>query len=190
MMRSKQIRRKCRHCREFFFPDCHHRLTQVYCLEPDCRLACKTAQQRHWLRQGKNRYYFRGDEAVQRVRDWRQSHPGYWKKRTPVSQGTQVTEAQAVNPKHESCNVPIEPPSTLQDFWQTQEPGFIGLLSMITGSTLKEAIVGTAHNVVIQGRNILGLVLPGASQTKTVLNDYDPQTNPPARPTAEDPRQF
>jgi hypothetical protein len=127
---------------------------------------------------------------VERVRQWRKSHPGYWKKTTSVSHKAQVPRAQTLNPKHESCNVPTATPSTLQDSCLAADPAFIGLLSMITGSTLQEEIELTARNVLLQGRNILGLVLPGSGQTKTVLNDYDPQTHPAAGPAAADPREL
>jgi hypothetical protein len=61
---------------------------------------------------------------------------------------------------------------------------------MIMGSTLQEEIEVTARRVLLQGRNILGLALSGSSQTKTVFNHYDPQTNPAARAAAADPRQL
>jgi hypothetical protein len=189
-MNSKPVCRKCRHCRKFFFPDYRHSLTQLYCSAPDCRRACKAVQQRRWLRKGKNRDYFRGADHVERVRKWRQSHVGYWKKKTPISQEAQTPPTQTVNPKHESCNVPAVTARTLQDFCLVQDPDFIGLLSMITGSTLQEEIEVTARRVLLQGHNILGLVPPGSSQAKTRLNAYDPQTNPPARPVAADPHQF
>ena len=189
-MNLKQIRRKCRNCRKFFLPDYRHRFTQIYCSHPDCRRACKAAQQRRWLRKGNNRDYFRGAKAVEHVQQWRQNHPGYWRKKTPLSHGTQVAEVQAANLKLESCNVPAAAPSTLQVFCLVKDPAFIGLLSMITGSTLQEEIVVTARHVLLQGHNILGLAIPGSSQTKTVLNHYDPQTNPPPRPAAADPHQL
>ena len=189
-MRLKPCRRKCRHCRKFFLPDYRHRLTQHYCSAPECRRACKAELQRRWLRKGKNRDYFRGDQAVERVRQWRKSHPGYWKKKVPRSQPAQVPQSQPVNPEHESCNVPAATPSTLQDFCLAQDPAFIGLLSMITGSTLQEEIEVTARNVLLQGRNILGLALPGSRPNRTVSNHDDPQTHPPTRPVAADPRQL
>jgi hypothetical protein len=189
-MSLPQIRRKCRHCREFFIPDYRHRFTQFYCSKPDCRRACKATLQHRWLRKGKNRDYFRGDKAVQRVRDWRQSHPGYWKIKTPVSQSTQVIEPQVVKPQHESCNVPTTPPGTLKDFCLAQDPAFIGLLSMITGSTLQDEIAVTARQVLIQGRNIMGLAKPGPSQSKTEWNHYDSQTDSPAGPVAADSHQL
>jgi hypothetical protein len=177
-MRLKQFRRKCRHCRKFFVPDYRHRLTQLFCSDLGCRRACKAALQRRWLHKGGNRDYFRVDKAVERVREWRKSHPGYWRQKTFVSHEAQVPQVQAVNPKHESCNAPAAAPSTLQDSCLAADPAFIGLLSMITGSTLQEEIELTARKVLLQGRNILGLALPGSRQTKTVLNDYDPQTHP------------
>jgi hypothetical protein len=161
-MSLKQVRRKCRSCWKFFLPDYRHRSTQLYCFAPECRRACKLAQQRRWLSKGKNRYYFRGDEAVERVRQWRLSHPGYWKKKPPLSQSTQDIQAKAVNLKHESCSVPPAAASTLQDSCLAQDPAFIGLLSMITGSTLQEEIEVTARHVLLQGQNILGLALPGS----------------------------
>lgn len=189
-MSLKQLRRKCRHCRKFFFPDYRHRFTQRYCATPECRRACKAALQRRWLRKGTNRDYFRGAKAVQRVREWRQRHPGYWRKKPPVSQSGQAPHTQSVNPKHESCIVPAAAPRTLQDFCLAEDPAFIGLLSMLTGSTLQEEIELTARRVLLQGRNILGLARPASSQTQTVLNTYASQTNPPARPAATDPRQL
>jgi hypothetical protein len=190
-MSLKQIRRKCRHCRTFFIPDYRHRSTQFYCSCSECRAACKVAQQRGWLRKGKNRDYFRGEGEVERVRKWRLSHPGYWKKKTPLSQGTQVAVTKAINLEHESCNVPPSTPVALQDFWVPQQPGFIGLIAMITGSTLQDEIATTARNVIIHGQNILGLVPPGLSPTKTVImNQNDHQTNPPTGPAAADSHQL
>ena len=63
-----------------------------------------------------------------------------------------------------STNLVTYPPataSTLQDSCLAQDPAFIGLLSMITGSTLQEEIELTARHVLLQGQNILGLALPG-----------------------------
>jgi hypothetical protein len=64
------------------------------------------------------------------VRKWRQAHPGYWKKKTPVSESTQIAAPQAVNPVQSSCNVPRSPLGTLQDFCLAKDPGFIGLIAM------------------------------------------------------------
>jgi len=165
-MSQKPKRRKCRCCSEFFFPDRRNHDRQHYCGKPACRQASKLASQRRWLRKPANRDYFRDPENVNRVRAWRQAHPGYWKTKNPPSQSTQVIPPQGLNPVQSSCNVPPSPHSTLQDFWLAKEPGFIGLIAMITGRTLQEDIAATASRVVEQGRNILGLSAPRLTQPK------------------------
>ena len=132
-MNVKPKRRKCRSCNDFFIPDFRNQDRQCYCSKPECRQASKRASQERWLRQPANRDYFRGSENVQRVRDWRQAHPGYWKKTSPSGKA-QVPDSQQVNPKQVSCNVPPSPLGTLQDFCLAKDPGFIGLVAMITGS--------------------------------------------------------
>lgn len=167
-MSLRPKRRKCPCCREFFFLDCRNHDRQRYCGKGACRHASKLASQRRWLRKPANRDYFRSPENVRRVQEWRQAHPGYWKKETPVSQSIQAVPPQQVNPVQSSCNVPPSPLATLQDFCLAQDPGFIGLLSMITGCTLQEDIALTARRVVEQGRNILGLAAPRATQPKSM----------------------
>jgi hypothetical protein len=103
------------------------------------------------------------------VRQWRQAHPGYWKKKTPVSESTQIAAPQAVNPVQSSCNVPRRPLGTLQDFCLAKDPGFIGLIAMITGRTLPDDIAPIARRVVEQGQNILGLTSPEQTKPNTVF---------------------
>ena len=49
--------------------------------QPPCRQASKAASQRRWLRKPDNRDYFSGPTHVERVRQWRQAHPGYWRRK-------------------------------------------------------------------------------------------------------------
>jgi hypothetical protein len=120
------------------------------------------------------------------VRQWRQAHPGYWKRRTPASGGTQVVVPQHVNLVQSSCNVPPGPVGTLQDFCLPQNPGFIGLISMITGRTLQDDIVPIARRVVEQGQNILGLTFPESRNPKP-CPVYDRQTSAPSGSPAANP---
>ena len=159
-MTLRPNRRKCRYCRDFFFPDCRNAHHQHYCDTPACHQASKLASQRRWSHKPANRDYFRGPDNAKRVRDWRKAHPGYWKRKTPPSDSVQVTALHEVNPVQSSCNVPASPLGTLQDFCLAKEPGFIGLLSMITGRTLQEDIAPIARRVVEQGQQILGLTFP------------------------------
>jgi hypothetical protein len=120
------------------------------------------------------------------VRQWRQAHPGYWKKEKPVSDGTQAVTSQQVNPVQVSCNVPRSPLGTLQDSCLAQDPGFIGLLAMITGRTLQEDIAPIARRVVEQGQNILGLSFP-EQRNQQPCSTYDCQTPAPSGSAAANP---
>jgi len=159
-MTRSQSRRKCRCCSKFFVPDPRTADRQRYCFEPGCRQASKAAGQRRWLSKNGNGDYFRGTEEVSRVQAWRRSNPGYWRRKKPSSQRIQVIENQAANIDQSSCNVPRELPRTLQDDCLTQDPAFVGLISMVTGSTLQEDIAVTARQLLLRGRNILGLLSP------------------------------
>lgn len=158
-------RRKCCCCREFFLPDYRNRERQLYCSKLDCQRESKVASQRRWLRQAANRDYFRDPENVRRVQQWRQTHPGYWKKQKSPSAKDQPAVDQPVNPEQVSCNAPPPPIRTLQEVCLTQHPAFVGLISMMTGSTLQEDIDRTARQLLAKGRDILGLISPEKSLT-------------------------
>lgn len=188
-MSLRPKRRKCLCCSQFFFLDYRNHDRQHYCGKPACRHASKLASQRRWLRQPANRDHFRGPENVLRVQAWRQAHPGYWRKKASRSQSTQAAAPQAVNPVQSSCNVAPSPLVALQDFCLAQEPGFIGLLAMITGCTLPDDIAATARRVVQQGRNILGLTAPRATPPKP-CPVYDLQISAARGPAAANPPEL
>ena len=175
-MSLRPKRRKCRCCNEFFFPDYRNRDRQHYCRKPACRQASKRVSQRRWFRKPANRDYFRDPGNVRRVREWRQAHPGYWKKKTPVSGSIQAPVPREVNSVQSSGNAARSSRSTLQDFCLAADPGFIGLISMITGRTLPDDIAPIARRVVEQGQNILGLKLPEQRNPKP-CPVYDYQTS-------------
>jgi hypothetical protein len=164
-MSRSQNRRKCRCCQRIFVPDPRTADRQQYCFEPACRQASKAASQRRWLSKNGNGDYFRGPEAVRRVQLWRMSHPGYWRRATPSSKRTQPLENQGSDPGQSSCNAPRELPGTLQEDCLAQDPAFVGLISMVTGSTLQEDIAATTRQLLLRGRNILGLVSPETTLT-------------------------
>jgi len=166
-MSCRPSRRTCRCCRIFFRPDYRNGHHQEYCSAPACRQASKVASQRRWAHQFCNRSHFRGEREVQRVQEWRREHPGYWKKQKPASQKAQAADHQAINPEQRSRNVPRSDLRTLQDLCFTEHPAFVGLISMVTGSTLQEDIELTTRNLLIRGQNILGLKIPGRPSTPT-----------------------
>jgi hypothetical protein len=115
------------------------------------------------------------------VQQWRQANPGYWKRPRPTSEPPQPTDPQLVNPEQSSRNAPSSHLRTLQDFCLTQEPVFVGLISMVTGSTLQEDIAQTARNLLLRGQNILGLKIPGPSSPNT-SPVYEKASAPPGSP--------
>lgn len=163
-------RRKCRCCNQLFVPDPRTADRQRYCSQLACRQASKAASQRRWLSKDSNGDYFRGPQAVQRVQAWRRSHPGYGRRKNSSSQDAQVPEAQSVHPSQSSCNAPRGVPSALQEDCLTQDPAFVGLISMVTGSTLQEDIAATARQLLLRGRNILGLVSPHTTRTAAEIS--------------------
>jgi hypothetical protein len=76
-------RRKCKCCLELFRPDPRNRRHQRYCCAPRCRAASKAASQARWVAKPENQDYFRGPVHVARVRRWRSSNPGYWRRAEP-----------------------------------------------------------------------------------------------------------
>jgi len=188
-MSPKTKRRKCRCCSKFFLPDYRNRKHQHYCSKRDCRRASKLASQRRWYRKPENLSHWRDGEGTKRVQAWRKKHPGYWKQKPPLSQRSQPTDIEVVNPEQSSRNVPRPLPRTLQDFCLAQEPAFVGLISMFTGSTLQDDIQGFARRLVEQGCNILGRVLPEQHHEKP-RSDYAHQTSAPTRSAASNPEQF
>ena len=130
---------KCLHCRQLFVPDYRNRGRQQYCATPVCRQASKRARQQRWLRKPANRLYVRDAENVQRVQEWRQAHPGYWK-RSPRPAARTLQDAcpapAPVNPGPQALPAPALPdpcPCTLQDVCRVQTPLLVGLVANYTG---------------------------------------------------------
>jgi hypothetical protein len=186
-MSGEPRRRKCRCCRSFFRPDYRNGHHQHYCPAGACRQASKVASQRRWRQTKFGRGYFRGEEEVRRVREWRRAHPGYWKKQKSRSGKGQVPGSTLVNPEQTSRNVPRSDLRTLQDFCLTQDPAFVGLISMVTGSTLQEDIATTARHLLLRGQNILGLKIPG-QRSSTAPSPYE-EASDPTRSPAPGPRR-
>lgn len=182
-MSRKARRRKCRCCRIFFRPDYRNGRHQRYCSAASCCQASKVASQRRWAHQFSNRSHFRGESEVKRVQDWRREHPGYWKKQKSASQRTQPADLEPVNPEQRSRNVPSSDLSTLQEICLTQHPAFVGLISMVTGSTLQEDIALTASKLLLRGQNILGLKSPG-QPSSTTPPDYEKTPAPTGSPSS------
>ena len=128
-MRPTQ-KRKCTHCHTFFLPDARNIRHQQYCGKPACRQASKTASRRKWLQKPENHDYFRGPENVRRVRQWRATHPGYWRRKPSTSQ------------------------TALQDLLTAQPFVLLGLIANFTGTALQDDIDSTLRRLQQLGRDI------------------------------------
>ena len=63
----------CPHCHKQFTPDYRNRERQKFCSDPACKKASKAESQRRWF--SRNPDYFKGVDNVQRVQEWRKTHP-------------------------------------------------------------------------------------------------------------------
>jgi len=150
--------RKCLCCREIFVADARHRADQKYCRKRVCRRASKAASQRAWLSRPENWDYFRGPEHVERVRQWRAEHPGYWKQaveKDALQDTMDVT--QVADPKPDDRGLECVTRYDRQARWREQSPLVIGLIAQLTGSTLQETIAHTTDRLFEKGQAVIGL---------------------------------
>ena len=178
---------KCLCCREIFFADPRNRYHQKFCQKEPCRQASKRASQRRWLAKPENADHFGGPDQVERVRQWRQSHPGYWRTHKRKSAGTlqDVCLGQAADVEGVVEGDPQDLfRRTLQDVCLAQTPLLVGLLSQLVDSALQEDIVGFARRMVARGQDLLDI------PSRRSLNQnlpYDTQETPPSRTTTKGP---
>lgn len=154
-IKRRSRRRKCRHCRELYVADYRNFWHQQYCRKPHCRRASKKASQQRWLSSKKGQGYFQGPENVERVRQWRAAHPGYWKR----------SQTRCVNALQDVCfsqsngtkeDTPVLAVHALQDVCSLQPALIIGLIASLTGTTLQDEIARTTRRFIVSGKNILG----------------------------------
>ncbi len=183
-MKSEARRCKCLHCKMLFVPDYRNRGRQKYCSTLECQQASKRARQQRWLSKPENRDHFRGAENVQRVREWRKEHPGYWKRnprRTTRTLQDACSAQPAVKKQVEPAALPVAYPRTLQDVCQVQMPLLVGLISKFTDCTLQDDIVLYARGLIAKGQDILDQ--PSSRSTKQ-NTAYDEQKDPAPGPLA------
>jgi len=134
---------------------------QRFCSKPECRHASKVDAQQRWRQKPDNLDYFKGKAHVERVRQWRREHPGYWRRQAPERGETSDALQDALTPQsHENqtveASLPTDPKNALQDFFFIQPAVFIGLISHLTGHTLQENIEVTLRRLQQLGGDILG----------------------------------
>ena len=156
--------RNCLHCNLIFEPDVRHRRDQRYCQKPACRRASKVASRQQWLAKPEHKDWWHGEWNVDRVRDWRAQHPGYWKrwrrKQALALQDTiktaQVSELKVDRSQSGSdCATRYVP-----ELLKTQSPVVVGLIVQIYGTgsgiALQDTIAAVTARLFEQGRAVIG----------------------------------
>jgi hypothetical protein len=173
-MKSPRSRRKCLNCQALFLPDYRSAQRQCYCLKAECRKARKRQLMQAWLAKPENQNYFRDAKNAERVRDWQKAHPGYWKNTARYRRRTLQDDCpkQVAAPQEFA---PASPSRTLQDLCSMPAPLFIGLISMLLGSTLPDEIARSTRRLLLKGHDILGMV-PGVNIEKLLHEKTCPQS--------------
>ena len=166
---------KCLHCNEQHRCDYRNRGRQRYCAKPDCRRVSRASSQRRWLSRPENENYFRGADNCERVRQWRKSHPDYWRNKKPEAPGTLQDTCTAQSLGQQALEPP-RPQSTLQDICHPQPALLVGLISMVTGHALQEDIAASTRSFLTRGEDILRMTPRGPE-----FPSYENQTCPLSR---------
>jgi hypothetical protein len=178
---KKYRKHKCKHCHEFFHPDPRNRHHQRYCSKPACRKASKAASQRRWLSKPENRDYFRDSANVERVRAWREAHPGYGTRSRAQSQQTlqDLYPTQVTDNTDKSDDLER---SALQDLLNAQPLVLIGLIAKLIDSTLQEDIAQSGRILLHLGQDILSGAgsAKGGRHAKTSIDSISGAPGPPA----------
>jgi hypothetical protein len=153
-LRRPLNKRKCKHGQTFFAPDPRCTKRQRYCATLTCRQASKAASQHRWVQKPGNRDYFTGPTHVERVRQWRRAHPGYWRHpgaRAPHALQDDLTpQGPHKQPLDEGLT-----PYALHDVFFMQPPMVVGLIAHLTGLSFPDDIAMTARRLQQLGRDIL-----------------------------------
>src|SRR4051812_12903715 len=135
---AESYQRECMHCKELFDPNARNRWHQRFCTKLECRKARKADSHRRWLSKPGNHDHFRGSANVERVRQWRKAHPGYWKRaKKPSSTLRDLVPTQPAEPEPVPSKTSVAP---LQDLVGMQDPLLLGLISQLTDSPLQDHV--------------------------------------------------
>ena len=146
-------KRKCKNCHTFFFPDPRNANRQQYCSNQECRWASKKASQRKWLEKPQNQDYFRCSENTNRVQQWREAHPKYWRRKASQPQ-IALQDPLIAQPTDIDSDNPDFVDNALQDLLTVQPFVLLGLIAHFTDSALQDNIDSTLQRLQQLGRDI------------------------------------
>jgi len=152
----KTKKKKCCHCRCLFVPDHRNQEKQKYCQKGPCRKASKKASQKKWLSKPENEDYFRSPDNVERVQEWRERTPEYWKRTKHPTTLQDLLIVQHIENKEDNNEIDAHTQTlALQDLLMAQSPVIIGLISNLMGSALQDDIANTLLRMQQFGQEIL-----------------------------------
>jgi hypothetical protein len=180
-MARKPKRCKCKNCEEYFILDHRNVGRQVYCGKPQCRKASKAASQEKWLKKPENRNYFRGQDNVERVRQWRKKNPGYWRKKNPEKPDALQDSLNAETSLNQSVEPVIDQPpkDALQELLPVQEVVLIGLIAQLTGCALQDDIASVVRRLRHLGQDILNCSRQPKGENHVEQTPRMPEAGPP-----------
>lgn len=156
--------RNCLHCNQVFEPDVRHRHDQRYCRKPVCQRARQAANNERWRARPEHQGWWRGEWNVQRVREWRAQHPGYWKRwkrKKAVALQIAINPAQATEVKVDASPTGADcATNRVPELLKTQSPVVVGLIAQMygvgSGVALQDAIAEVATRLFEKGRAVIG----------------------------------
>ena len=136
-----------------FIPDYRSAGRQRYCVRPACRKVSRRESQRRWLLKTDNDAYHAGDTPADRVKAWRATHPGYWRRRATATERTTQSRIELG-----SLLAPFALPDTcppLQESWNPHVTALLGLIAWVRGTALQNVIADDLRDIMFAGHAIL-----------------------------------
>ena len=164
----KRRKRKCRHCRGWFIPDCRNHHHQHFCSNETCRKASKKRSQRKWLKKPENSDYFKNSDNINRVKQWRKKHPQYWERPQFSSESPRKLPDETFIALQDVCiPQPLEVGRitehkeliVLQDVLESQRFIIQGLAAHLVGQPLQEVIDPFLKRCYDRGKAIFSVPL-------------------------------
>ena len=97
---------------------------------------------------------------MERVREWRLAHPGYWKrarKRAEAPLQNAMKLSGIADPEKDKASLDVEcATKRIAALLREQSPVVVGLIVQMTGCTLQNAILEVAEKLFEKGRAVIG----------------------------------
>lgn len=113
-----------------------------------------------------NGTYHSGRKNTDRVKEWRQAHPGYWRKRVRENGSRSQEKHTRFTLESVLAEFALQDTYTaLQDSWHPQVVALLGIIGLLRGSALQDIIARDLREIMIAGHAILE-ALPTKPKTR------------------------